>query len=115
MKTHFIYEAAIGIIGIIAVFIFGNKGGAVLALMALEPFLPKSKFDEEIKILYRKTNKFTLIPFCILLALMFIFFNQQINGHIIKNICVWLFAYSLLLSHGCMGFVFFMNKKTDKS
>jgi hypothetical protein len=111
MKTQFICETAIGIIGLLAVFILGNKGGAVLALMALQPFLMKKILDDKDKILFRKTNMYTLIPFSILIAAMFVFFNQQINGYTIRDLCVWLFGFFFLLSHGIMGLMFFMNKK----
>jgi hypothetical protein len=111
MKTRFFYELIIAIIGILAVLIFGQKGGAVLALIALQPLLFKREFDDEDKILFKKVNIYTLIPLCALLIPMFIFFNQKINGNIIKDLSIWLAGFIFLFSHGIMGLIFFINKK----
>jgi hypothetical protein len=111
MKTRFIFETIIGVIGILALIMFGSKGGSVTVLIVLFPFITKKKFDDEDKILFKKVNMYTLVPFSILLAAMFVFFNQQINGYAIRDLCVWLFGFFFLLSHGIMGIMFFMNKK----
>jgi hypothetical protein len=111
MKTQFIYETAISIIGIIAVLLFGPKGGAILALLVLILFIGKKKFDDEDKVLFRKVNMYTLIPFCIILALILVFLNRQINGYIVKDLWVYLVGFLFCLAHGVTGLIVFRNKK----
>ena len=111
MKIRFIFETLIGIIGIPAILLFGPKGGTILTLIVLLPLIRKRKFDDEDKLLFRKANIYSLIPFCILLSLMFVFYNQQINGYNIRDICMWLAGSFFVLSHGIVELIFFKNKK----
>ncbi len=111
MKKRFIFETIIGIILIASIILFGAKGGAALVLLAMQPLIGRKKFDDEDKILFRKANIFSLIPFCILLSQMFVFFNHQINGQLISDLWMWFTGSFFLLSHGIVGLIFFRNKK----
>ena len=112
MKTQFIFETSIGFIGIIAVLLFGSYGGSILALLALQPFLiKKHNLDEEEKILFKKVNINSLILFFALLLPMYVFFEQKINGNVIRDIWLFLVGYIFVLAHGIIGLKFFVFNK----
>ena len=111
MKTRFIFEIAIAIIGICAVLLFGDKGGVVLVLIALLPVIFKKKFDDEDKIIFRKVSLYTIIPLLAFLIALFFVINQKVNGYFIRDISWWLAGFFLLLSHGFIGLIFFGKKK----
>lgn len=72
MTQRFSYELIIGIIGLVAVFLLGNAGMAVLALLAAYPFFGKRNADErEIQLFYKTGNitaAFTLLA-CVVIYL----------------------------------------------
>ena len=99
MNKRFTYELIVGIIGLIAVFIFGNAGLAALALLTAHPFIGKKKVDERESQLFNKVGNIT--GAITLLACIIIYFASDIivNGYQIGEYWLILACFSFRL-HG---------------
>ena len=82
MKRRFIYTLIIGIIVWICIMLFGQAGGASLALMAILAFIKKKKYDEREYQLFYKTNSFA---FAIMIIIMVIINQLQNTGNIMMQ------------------------------
>jgi len=107
MKKRFYLELIVGIIGLIAVFLFGSKGLAILALLVIHPFIGKKKADERESQLFNKIGNITAAV--TLFAAIGIYFASGIvmNGHQIGENWLILLVFSFLIAHGAAGLIIF--------
>ncbi len=107
MNKRFVLELIIGIIGLIAVFLFGNRGLAVIALLAVHPFIGRKKADERESQLFNKVGNLT--GALTLLAAIAIYFSSDcvVNGYRIGDFWLILLAFCFLIAHGASGLVIF--------
>lgn len=82
MKRRFIVTLVIGIIVWICILLFGQVGGASLALIAILAFIKKKKYDEREYQLFYKTNSYA---FAIMIIVMVIIDQLQNAGNIIMQ------------------------------
>ena len=108
MKRRFIYTLVIGIIVWICILLFGQVGGASLALMAVLAFIKKKKYDEREYQLYYKTNSFA---FAFMIIIMVIINQLQNAGNIImqENWLILSIA-GFFIGQGLIGLIVF-NKQ----
>ena len=107
MTKRFTYEMIIGILGVAAVLWFGEKGMAVLALLAAQPFIGKKKADERESQLFNKVGNITAAA--TLLACVIIHFSSDfvVNGFKIGESWLILAVFSFVLAHGTAGLIIF--------
>jgi hypothetical protein len=106
MILRFSYELAVGVITILSVIIFGEKGQAAFALLALLPVILriiKFKPDERELALFYKSGNLTVV---LLVAALFGLSFFGLEEFFMKN---WMFisASALLISHGLSGLIVF--------
>jgi hypothetical protein len=106
MIFRFAYELAVGVITIGAIILFGSKGQAAFALLALLPLILrilKVKPDERELALFYKSGNLTL---ALLVSSLFFFGLTGLEDFFIKN---WMFitASALLIAHGLAGLIIF--------
>ena len=107
MKKRFIYELIVGIIGITAVFLFGNAGFAVLVLLIIHPFIGKKKMDERESQLFNKVGNATAAITLISCIVIYYSSNIEVNGFIIGKNWLILAVFSFIIAHGASGIVIF--------
>ena len=107
MNKRFTYELIVGVIGLIAVFLFGDAGLAALALLAAHPFIGKKKADERESQLFNKVGNVT--GAVTLLACVGIYLASDIivNGYQIGDHWLILACFSFLIAHGGAGLIIF--------
>ncbi len=107
MNKRFTYELIIGIIGLIAVFLFGDAGMAVIALLVFHPFIGKKRADERESQLFNKVGNTT--GAITLLACVGIYLTSDIivNGYQIGEHWLILACFSFLIAHGVSGLIIF--------
>lgn len=105
MTKRFTYELVVGILLLIAIVLFGTKGLAVMALLAVHPFIGKKKADErELQLFYRIGN---ITAGATLLACIVVYYFSDfvINGvEIGKNWLGFVVGFFLLV-HGLAGMI----------
>ena len=107
MKKRFAYELIVGIILLIAVLFFGNKGGAVLALLAAQPFIGKRKADEREFQLFYKVGNFTAGITIVICVIIFECSDLVVNGHQIGQNWLLFVGAAFIIAHGASGLVIF--------
>ena len=107
MTKRFLLELIVGIAGLTAVFLFGDAGLAVLAFLAIHPFIGKKKADERESQLFNKVGNVTAA--LTLLAAVGIYFASDIvvNGYQIGAHWLMLLVFSFLITHGVAGLAIF--------
>ena len=117
MKTRFIYELTVGIIGISAVLFWGEIGIVSFSLLAFYPFIGKGKnslirwnrqeWDEREYHLFYKTGNWSMI--ITLMALIIIYFgrNLSVNEHLVNDSWLILSINAFLFAHGLSGLIIF--------
>jgi len=111
MNRRFILELTVGIILLVAVFLFGQRGMAVLALLAIHPFIEKKKkLDERELQLFYKVGNFTAGATLLVCVAVYYFPDFAVNGQTLGE--NWLsHVYSaFVIFHGGSG-LFLFNKK----
>ncbi len=111
MKARFAFESLVGLIGLVAVLLLGNKGGVFLVLFVFFPVIVRlnkaNRPDErELQLFYQASN-FTLILIFIALVLIYVASGVTINGHQIGDNWYLLSISSILFVHGLIGLVVF--------
>lgn len=111
MRARFAYEGFVGLIGLIAVLLFGDVGGVSLVLFVFFPVIVRMKKadnpDENELLLFYKTSNFTLILIFVALVLIYVFSDLTINGHMVGESWYLLSISSILFIHGMMGLAVF--------
>lgn len=105
MNKRFGFELVVGIIGLIAVFYFGDDGMLVFVLLAAHPFIGKKKSDEREAQLFYKIGNITAAG--TLLASVGIYYASDIvmNGNLVLDLWLFLLANSFLIIHGASGLI----------
>lgn len=111
MRARFAYESLVGLIGLIAVLIFGDVGGVSLVLFVFFPVIVRMKKadnpDESELLLFYKTSNFTVILIFVALVLIYVFSGLTINGHMVGDSWYLLSISSILFIHGLIGVTVF--------
>lgn len=107
MKKRFIYELIVGIIILIAVFLFGAKGIAAIALLAIHPFIDKKKADERESQLFNKVGNYTAGATLLACVIISYFSDFIVNGQLIGNNWFGLVLSGFLIAHGASGLIIF--------
>ncbi len=114
LNHSFLFEFIIGLISLLVTFIAGVKGIAVLALLALRPFIfersqnvPEQNYWELIYNIFRVSVILTTVSI-ILTFLIFKFysFNAKDESIILLTVIPW-----FVLTHGLIGVVFAGSQK----
>jgi len=107
MTKRFTYELMVGLLGLIAIYFFAEKGLAVLALLAAHPFIGKKKADEREKQLFYKTGNLTAAITLLFCVLIYFASGISLNGFDIGANWLILAVFSFLIAHGLSGLVIF--------
>ncbi len=107
MNKRFFFDLSIGILGLIAVIIFGNAGLSVLALFVFYPLFKKKKPDERELQLFYKTGNITAALTLAAAVVIWYLSGKTVNGHLIGDNWLPLIAFSFLLVHGISGIIIF--------
>jgi hypothetical protein len=117
MKTRFIYELAIGIIGIGAVLFWGEIGMATFSLLAFNPFIGKGKsslvkwnrqkWDEREYYLFYKTGNWTMLITLVAMIIIYFCRNLSLNEHLVNDSWLLLSVNAFLFAHGLSGLIIF--------
>lgn len=106
MNKRFILELTVGIILLVAVFIFGQKGFAALSLLAIHPFIAKKKkLDECESQLLNKIGNYTTGITLLASIATFYYSDFIINGQAIGENWLFYVCSAFLISHGSSGLV----------
>lgn len=106
MKKRFIYELIVGIIMLIAVFLFGAKGILALVLLSAHPFVGKKKADEREIQLFNKIGNYTAGATLLASVVVYYFSDSVLNDLVIGNNWFGLVLSAFLISHGLFGLIF---------
>jgi hypothetical protein len=110
MKNRFYFELILGLIGFIAVLIFGMPGFAVFALFAIYPLITKKKADErEYQLFYKTGNMTAIITFLVCIGI-YLASDITVNGNKIGDNWLFFVCFSFLIVHGISGIVVFKNQ-----
>ena len=107
MTKRFAYELIVGILLLIAIFLFGTKGMVVLALLAAQPHIGKRKMDEREFQLFYKVGNYTAGAMLVACIIIFEASDEMVNGHLIGKIWLFLVVSALLIAHGASGLIIF--------
>ena len=111
MNKRFILEFIVGIILLVSVLIFGQKGMAASALLAIHPFIKKKKKLDEREIqLFNKIGNFTAGATLLVSIAVYYFSDFVIGGWTIGQNWLFYVLSAFLISHGMSGLIVF-NKK----
>ena len=104
MNKRFILELTVGIILMVAILIIGQKGMAVIALLAIHPFIAKKKkLDERESQLFNKIGNYTAAITLLASVAIFYFSDLIINGQAIGENWLFFVCSAFLISHGVSG------------
>jgi hypothetical protein len=110
MKTRFILELFIGLLGISAVLFWGSVGSVVLAALVVLPFIKKRKVDErETQLLY-KTGNLTAVVTLLFAVVINNISQMKINGNVIGDNWLMLLVFIFILAHGAAGLFYFSKE-----
>ena len=111
MNKKFILEFIVGIILLVSVLLFGQKGMAAFALLAIHPLIKKKKKLDEREIqLFNTIGNFTAGATLLVSVLVYYFSDFVINGWTIGDNWLFYVLSGFLISHGMSGLIIF-NKK----
>ncbi len=111
MNKRFILELIVGISLLVSVLIFGQKGVAAFALLAIHPFIKKKRELDEREIqLFNKIGNFTAGATLFMSIAIYYFSDFVINGCTIEENWLFYILSAFLISHGISGIIIF-NKK----
>ena len=110
MKKRFAFELIVGIIGLIAVAIFGEVGIAAFALFAAQPFIGKKKLDEREYQLFYKVGNITAGLFLIACVIVYFYSDASVNGHQIGKIWLLWIVPAFIGIHGAAGLFIFKSE-----
>lgn len=105
METRFGYELIVGILTLIAIILFGEKGMAVLALIAAQPILSKRKFDERESQILNKAGNFTAGATLLVCILIYETPDLVINGQLIAKVWLLWVVSIYVIAHGASGLI----------
>lgn len=105
MRKRFVYELIVGIIMMIAVFLFGPKGIAALALLTAHPFIGKKRTDECESQLFYKIGNYTAAATLLASVVVYYFSDSVVNGLDIGENWFGLVISSFLIAHGLIGLI----------
>lgn len=104
MNKRLILELTVGILLLLAVLIFGQKGMAVFALLAIHPFIvKKKKLDERESQLLNKTGNYTAAITLLASIVIYYFSDSIIMGQSIGENWLFYVCSAFLISHGASG------------
>ncbi len=110
MILRFSYEMLVGLATLIAILLFGEKGFALFALLALLPIIMRTikvKPDErELQLFYRSGNA-TLALTILSIFLIYQVSGWTVNGHVIGDYWMPLSISAVLFSRGLVGLLYF--------
>jgi len=112
MTFRFWYQAITGLITLLLIILFGEKGGVVLAMLIfLPPILKwigvKKEWDERELQLFYKSNNYTLGSLIVFMVLINILADITVNGHIIGSNWLLLNIAGLVFVQGVAGIITF--------
>jgi hypothetical protein len=107
MKTRFTYELFVGIILLIAIILFGGKGFAALALLAVQPFIGKKKADERESQLFNRVGNYTAGTTLLAAIAIYYFSDVLVNGMPFGKYWLGLVVAAFLIAHGASGLIIF--------
>ena len=107
MTKRFTYELIVGILMLIAILLFGNKGMAVAALYAGSVFLRKEKWDEREFQLFYKIGNITAGATLVACVIIFNLSDVIINGFQIGKNWPGFVVSCFLIAHGATGLIVF--------
>ena len=107
MKIRFFYELVVGIILLIAIFLFGEKGFTAIVLLVAQPFIGKKKADERESQLFNKVGNYTAGTTLFACVLIYYFSDLTVNGQLIGQYWLGLVAAGFLMAHGASGLIIF--------
>jgi hypothetical protein len=107
MKTRFAYELFVGIVLMIAIILFGGKGFAALALLAIQPFIGKKKADERESQLFNRVGNYTAGATLLVAIAVYYFSDVVVNGMPFGKYWLGLVVAGFLVSHGASGLIIF--------
>ncbi len=111
MNKRFILEFIVGIILLVSVLIFGQKGMAAIALLAIHPFIKKkNKPDERETQLFNKIGNFTAGATLLVSVVIYYFSDFVVNGWTIGENWLFYVCSAFLIFHGISG-LFVFNRK----
>ncbi len=113
MKAKFISEAVIGLVIIISVLLFGERGLSAIALIALFPFinrLSKIKGDEREMLIHYRTGNIALGLAVLFVIIIYYFENFTIGKITIESIWMPLTIGSIIFAHGFSGLFVLMRE-----
>ena len=103
MKKRFIFELIVGVIGLIAIILFGIKGSVVMVLIAFHILFCKKKLDErEIQLFYRIGN-ITAGVAIVVCVVVYYFSKSFVNGYRIGDLWLFWVIFSFFIAHGIVG------------
>lgn len=105
MKKRFVYELIVGIIMLIAVFLFEAKGIAALALLFAHPFIGKKKADEREIQLFYKIGNYTAGATLLASVVVYYFSDSIINDFMVGKNWFGLVLSAFLIAHGLIGLI----------
>ncbi|NPA36239.1 MAG: hypothetical protein GXO47_05265 [Chlorobi bacterium] len=108
MNKRFILELITGIILLVAIIIFGQKGVIALILMALIPFFHRKKnIDERETQLFYKIGTITAVATLTVSVAVYQFSQIVINGQTLGDNWLFYVLSAFLISHGISGLIVF--------
>ena len=107
MNKRFTYELIVGILMLIAILLFGNKGMAVVALYAGSIFLRREKWDEREFQLFYKIGNITAGATLVACIVIFQFSDVILNGFQIGKNWLGLVVSCFFIAHGATGLIVF--------
>ena len=108
MNKRFILELTVGIILLISVLMFGQKGMAAIALLAIHPFIKnKNKADEREVQLFNKIGNFTAAATLLAGIVIYYFSDVEVNTWTIGENWLFYLLSAFLISHGVSGLIVF--------
>lgn len=114
MMFRFWFESIIGVICLVCILVFGAKGTASLALIALCPIImriKKIKYPDEREIhLFYKSGNLTMGLTIIAIIIIYYFQDTIVNGHLIAENWMFLAITSIFFAHGLAGLIIFKTK-----
>ncbi|MDY0217050.1 MAG: hypothetical protein RBS19_08855 [Bacteroidales bacterium] len=105
MRKRFVYELIVGIIMLIAVFLFGAKGIVALVLLSAHPFIGKKKADERESQLFNKIGNYTAGAVLLVSVIVYYFSDSVINGFVVEKNWFGLVFSAFLIAHGLLGLI----------
>ncbi len=111
MNKRFILEFVVGIVLLVSILIFGQKGMVAFALLAIHPFIKKKKKLDEREIqLFNKIGNYTAGTTLVASVAAYYFSDFVIMGRTIGENWLFFILSAFMFSHGILGIIIF-NKE----